>query len=262
MFETGAMQIYRAICKEDGTIIGYYPLSSCQTPLSADEKSTDEITFKCCAISSHHFVACESRGNIMYCFHVGTGMFIRTITTQEDIVSIEIDDSFSCFYIFCSSSIEVFTINGTFVGRKQCDSPITSSSISCNDVTVFAATSHKDGSIKFWTADPENQDVKCIKSVMSPDQDIITIELIRGGSALVAITKNSSGILFVSRGAGKGILSKESPTKCASCQRTNCKLHECQSCGLYYCDNCCVISQGTICQQCLEQIAECSDFDI
>ena len=257
VFPSGGMQICRSVCREDGTIIGYYPLSSCTMP--HDIQISEPFT--CCAVSSHHFVACEASGKTLYCFHVGTGHFIRSIQTEDTIKSIQIDDSFSCFYIFCVSSIEVFTINGTFVGKTSCDSPIISSAISCNDVIVFAATAHKDGTIRFWRADASESCVQCIKKIDSPDKEILAIEILRGGSALVSINKSNVGVVFVSRGVGKGIISNAAAARCACCLRESSKLHECQSCGLYYCDKCCTPTPGTICQQCLQQIEECNDFD-
>jgi len=255
VYPSGIMQINRAKCDKNGIINGYYPLTSCSLP--SHILNTIPVKFSCCAISSHHFVACEATGNILYTFHVGTGLFIRSIQCKSEIRFVQIDDSFCCFYIFCSHSIEVYTINGTFVASCECDSEITSSSISCNDISVFAATSHSDNTIRFWNTDPSISKVQCINVVSSPLESIIAIDLIRGGSVLVAVSILKKAIVITTNGVGTGILPKSDVvTCCAKCKKKNSHLSECSSCGLYYCPDCRTDVGGTICISCMDLITD------
>ena len=260
VYQTGLIQIYRSQCEKNGNIIGYYPLSSCSLPL---EISTFDITtFNSCAISSHHYVVCESSNNLLFCFHVGTGKFIRYIQCKGLINSIQIDDSFCCYYIFSNNFIEVFTLNGTFVANVECDSPIISSSISYNDILVFTSTCHQDNTIRLWSIDSNLSILICKQIIQSPINNILKIQILKSGSSLICLSSNKKGIIFSTNGVGIGLIKQNTVLSCAKCGKSNSinTFVECQSCGLFYCSQCKRDNGGTICLQCLEFIEEIADI--
>lgn len=252
----GSMIFCRSLCNSNGEITGYYTLSSAAAPV------TDSHEIRCCAISSHHYVAAEIIGNTLYTFHVGTGLMIRSIELKSigKAVSIVIDDSFGCFIVFFEKSVEVWTLNGTFVGMSEFASKTLCACIACNDVSSTSASCHEDGFVRLWSCDASKSEVLMLREIKIPFNDAITVELARSGSILICASKSGVGCAVSARGAGVGFFSKNLPCECAKCGAKG-KLSECQSCGLYYCSNCVMSNAGTICNDCLDKIEECADID-
>ena len=214
-------------------------------------------TVQCCAVSSHLFVAIEAIKNQVFCFHVPTGLLIRCLELRGEPQSLMINDTYQMIFSVGTNFIEVHTINGTLVAFKEVtDDPITASSISLNDVSVFLATGHASGKIILWDINAADQ-ILVQRAVLTVDGPVSYLDVISEGSAMIATTKSATGeaTIFCARGIGKKLFEPEYAISCATCKSTK-KLSLCMSCGLYFCSACSRQSGTTVCSKCLQHIEE------
>jgi hypothetical protein len=109
-FEGGGMVVCQAVCQADRTVQGFVPLVHLTVP-SMFVAGNPKV--RCCAVSSHLFLACESVGSIVLCVHVSSGRFIRALEFSGSVEELLINDTYHIIFGVGKQFIEVFTINGT-----------------------------------------------------------------------------------------------------------------------------------------------------
>jgi hypothetical protein len=192
------------------------------------------------------------------CVHVSSGRFIRALEFAGPVEQLLINDTYQIIFGVGKQFIEVFTVNGTKVAFVQVAEAVTSAALSVNDVSVFLATAHVGGIIKLWEVDPEQQVLVCRRK-LDARGEVTTVEVVREGSALVAVGEKGQAIVFCARGIGAPLFEGELACGCAQCEAAA-RLACCSSCGLYFCGRCCQKAgkNRPICNQCLKHIEEYS----
>jgi hypothetical protein len=254
-FDGGAMVVCRAVCKADRTVQGFVPLVHLTVP-SIFVADNPKVT--CCAVSSHLFLACESVGSVVLCVHVSSGRFIRALDFAGPVQQLLINDTYQIIFGVGRQFVEVFTINGTRVAFVEVTQAVTSAALSVNDVAVFLATAHVGGIVKLWEVDPGQQVLVCRRELDALDE-VTALEVVREGSALVAVGEKGQAVMFCARGIGAPLFNVGLAFGCAKCEAAA-QLACCSSCGLYFCGRCChkAKKNRAICNQCLEHIEEYS----
>jgi hypothetical protein len=254
-FNGGGMVVCHAMCKADRTVQGFVPLVQLTVPsmfVAGNPK------MRCCAVSSHLFLACASVGSIVLCVHVSSGRFIRALEFAGPVEELLINDTYQIIFGVGKQFVEVFTINGTRVAFVEVTTTITSAALSVNDVSVFLTTAHVGGIVKLWEVDPEQQVLVCRRE-LDARGEVTRVEVVREGSALVAVGAEGPAIVFCARGMGTPLFKAALACGCANCEATA-QLACCSSCGLYFCGRCCQKAKKNkaICNQCLKHIEEYS----
>ncbi|OHT08601.1 hypothetical protein TRFO_22781 [Tritrichomonas foetus] len=224
-------------------------------------ENVDSSSLECdiIAISSHVNLVCEASGSTLYCFHISSMKFIRTIEFScGKLNNVLISDSFEMILGFGSNQIELFTINGTKVVISEIvDSEITTSSLAVNDDILFFATGHNDGTIKLWTCDLENEKIIVISTIQYSEKPIKFIKIFKNGGALVVSDLSGRSTVYVVPGIPESIFVEKIAANCSSCKLIPQHLYECSHCHLFYCKSCSKISdKSSICNKCLERFAD------
>jgi WD40 repeat protein len=249
----GAILVFRALTTAQGAIAGYEQTAFAYPPINL----ITESPVLACAVSSHLFLACVGIGSRVFTYHVSSARFIRSITFSGPVCQLLINDTYQIIFGIGDAFIEVFTINGTLVAFTDVlDDRVTASSLSVNDVSVFLATGHESGKVTLWEVDPASQKM-IVRKTLKTKTAILAVDVLREGSALIAVTAGREATVFCSRGIQESLFKVGSAIGCAGCGIGG-HFTNCASCGLYFCGKCCQKTgrSKALCRDCLAHIEE------